>query len=215
MDVVTIIINYQTPDLLEQAAESFLKHNPGRKLILFDNGSDDDSSDVIKKMAASHPEEIETHFEPENIYHGPAIDKAIRDLTDAEYCFILDSDTITQKYGFLESMTAVLDSDPMHYAIGHLERMNKRGFKDPDGVPVILTPYLMLKREIYLKYHPFIHHGQPTLKNFHEAQKSGYKLIHFPVYDYIDHLWRGTASRYGYKLGLRGKWDYLLNRLGL
>ena len=33
--------------------------------------------------------------------------------------------------------------------------------------------------------------------------------------DYIDHLWRGTASKFGYGLGLKGKFDYLLNKLGI
>lgn len=54
-----------------------------------------------------------------------------------------------------------------------------------------------------------------VLANFKAARENGYKLLHFPMDKYIDHLWRGTASKYGYKLGLKGKLDYLLNRLGL
>jgi hypothetical protein len=42
----------------------------------------------------------------------------------------------------------------------------------------------------------------------------GYILKSFPIENFIDHRWRGTASRFGYGLGWRGKIDFVLNKLG-
>lgn len=213
-EVTTVIVNYQTPDLLTTAVTSFKKYYSDVPLIIFDNGSRDNSRDIIEELIFSH-KNIEAHYESENIFHGPAIHKAITDLVETEFCFILDSDTETLKPGFLEEGISILQSDEKLYALGHLEHSNRRGFKQKDGIPVILTPYLLMKVEPYHKFPPFIHHGQPTINNFFEAQKAGYRLEHFPMYDFIDHKWRGTASKFGYKLGLKGKINHLLNKIGL
>lgn len=213
-NLTTIIVNYQTPELLNVAVTSFKKFYPEIPLIIFDNGSRDHSRDEIEKLVQTQPS-TSSYYESENIYHGPAVHKALTDLITTEFCFLLDSDTETTKPGFLEKGIEILSSDENNYALGHLEHSNKRGFKQEDGIPVILTPYLLLKTGPYHKFPPFVHHGQPTIYNFLEAQKADYKLIHFPMYDYIDHKWRGTASRFGYKLGLKGKINYLLNKIGL
>lgn len=212
--VTTVIVNYQTPDLLTVAVESFKKHYPEVPLIIFDNGSRDNSREHIEELISIHENTV-AHYESDNIFHGPAIHKAVTDLVETDFCFILDSDTETLKPGFLEEGISILQSDEKLYAIGHLEYSNKRGFKQKDGIPVILTPYLLMKVELYHKFPPFIHHGQPTINNFLNAQKAGYTLKHFPMYDFIDHKWRGTASKFGYKLGLKGKINYVLNKIGL
>lgn len=213
--VTTVIVNYQTPDLLRDAVLSFKKHYPENKVLIFDNGSADNSRTIISDLHEQYPESIETHFEQKNIFHGPALDKSIRELVKTDYCFFLDSDTVTKEKGFLEKGMDLLSSEEKNYALGYKLNANKRGFKDPEGTPIILTPYLLMKTAPYRKFPPFFHHGQPVLNNFREAQKKGYKLIHFPMEKYIDHLWRGTASKFGYGLGLKGKFDYLLNKLGL
>jgi hypothetical protein len=74
---------------------------------------------------------------------------------------------------------------------------------------------MMLRRKLYHEFPAFEHRGMPTLRNFAAAQRQGYVLKSFPVEKYIAHFGRGTASRYGYGLGMRGKVDYVLNKLGL
>ncbi len=213
--VTTVIVNYQTPDLLEEAVLSFIKFYPSTKLLIFDNGSEDNSADVIKKLQIEFPDTITSHFESENIYHGPALHKSLNELVKSEYCFFLDSDTVTKKAGFLEKGLEILSSNEKNYALGRVVSVNQRGFKDPAGIPIIVTPYLLMKTAPYPQFSPFMHHGQPVLLNFREAQNAGYRLIHFPMEEYIDHLWRGTASKYGYGLGLKGKFEFLLNKIGL
>lgn len=213
--ITTVIVNYQTPALLKDAVHSFKQFYPLIDLLIFDNGSEDDSAEVISEMQNRYSDTLRTHYERKNIYHGPALDKCLKELVKTKYCFFLDSDTITKKPGFIEKGLKILSSNDKYYALGHMVTANKRGFKDPDGIPIIVTPYLLMKTAPYKNFPPFIHHGQPVLFNFEEAQQNNYRLIHFPMEDYIEHLWRGTASKYGYSLGVKGKLDFLLNKLGL
>ncbi|CAN5205584.1 hypothetical protein BH23BAC3_BH23BAC3_26750 [soil metagenome] len=213
--ITAVIVNYQTPDLLKDAVLSFKKFYQSTELLIFDNGSQDNSADVIKKLQSEYTDTITYHLESKNIFHGPALHKSLNKLVKSEYCFFLDSDTVTKKAGFLEKGLEILSSNKNNYALGRVITVNRRGFKDPAGLPIIVTPYLLMKTAPYPQFSPFVHHGQPVLFNFREAQEEGYRLIHFPMEEYIDHLWRGTASQYGYGLGLKGKFEFLLNKIGL
>lgn len=213
MNILTVIINFQTPELLKEAVSTFTKTYPNQDVLILDNGSLDDSKEVIMEVAGSS-NKVKTFFMDKNIFHGPAMDFALSEFSKYDYLFFLDSDTETRKGGFLEEMYHIAENDNKVYAIGQKAHVNKRGFKDEYGFPIILTPYMFLRRTLYSHFPPFIHHGQPTLQNFFEAINKGYKLIEFPIEDYIFHHWRGTAEKYGYKLGLKGKIDYLLNKFG-
>ncbi len=214
MAVLTVIINYQTPDLLQIAVSSFKEKYPNEKLLIVDNGSIDNSREIIVDLEIKY-QNIETLFLEQNIFHGPAMDLVARNHSTEDYIFFLDSDTETIKPGFLEELESLGDANDDMYAFGQLLKVNKRGFKDDTGSPIIATPFLFLKREVYLQFSPFIHHGQPTLKNFSEARKAGYELIDYPMPNFINHYWRGTASRFGYGLGIKGKLEFLLNKFGL
>lgn len=216
MNITTVIVNFQTPDLLKVAVSSFKKFYPDVEVVLMDNGSKDNgkSKELINELQAEY---INTKavFLEKNIFHGPAMDKAIREYVSTDFTFFLDSDTETKKSGFLEKMEETLSNSKNIYGVGEITRSNKRGYKDQDGEEILLTPYMMVNNEIYNSLKPFIHHGQPTLHNFIDARKKGFRLENFEVSNYIDHLWRGTASKFGYGLGIRGKIDFILNKLGL
>jgi hypothetical protein len=47
------------------------------------------------------------------------------------------------------------------------------------------------------------------------AARNRMTLVDFPVEEYIVHKGRGTAARHGYRLGWRGKLNFVMNRLGL
>ncbi len=214
MDLTAVIINFQTPDLVRIAIESFKKYYPKVPLLIIDNGSKDESPLVIKQLAQKHSE-IETIFLEKNIYHGPAMDLAIRKHIETELVFFLDSDTETISPGFLEKMVTLIGNDSQNYGVGEYDWVNKRGFSAKKGSTILQTPYMLLRTSIYKQLSSFEHHGQPTLFNFKDAEEKEYKLVSFPISKYIDHKWRGTAERFGYGLGWRGKLDYLLNKLGL
>jgi GT2 family glycosyltransferase len=79
MDITTVIINFQTPDLLKEAVNSFKTFYPDTKLLLIDNGSKDDgiSKSMIEDLSSKH-KDTEAVLLENNIFHGPAMDKAIR-----------------------------------------------------------------------------------------------------------------------------------------
>ena len=209
----TVVINFQTPYLLKTAIESFRKFYPTSKMTIIDNGSKDNSREVIERMRRAMPQYMTTLLIDSNIYHGPAMNRAMNAVKE-EYVFFLDSDTEVKKGGFLEPMMEELESSATAYGIGRQIMVNKRGFSAETGVTLLAPAYMMLRRDLYRNFPPFEHHGQPVLKNFIAAQQMGYTLKSFPIEDFIDHRWRGTASRFGYGLGWRGKIDFVLNKLG-
>jgi len=213
--ITTVIVNYQTPKLLKKTVESFHNIYPSVEMILIDNGSGDKSPQLIKKWDDDQKIPLSAIYFDENRYHGPAMDYALKNLVDTKYAFLLDSDTETRKAGFLEAMMKEAEQNNLIYGVGEIIRVNRRGFKDEKGEAVLATPFMLLKTELYNRFSPFEHHGQPTLKNFREARNAGYELQNFPIQDYIYHEWRGTAGRYGYGLGWKGKINYILNKLGI
>ncbi len=213
MDITVVIINYQTPDFLEKAVRSFKKIYPKINVLLVDNGSADDSKSLIKDLKEELPE-TEMLLLDENIYHGPAMHFVLKNHITTEKAFFLDSDTETRKPGFLEKMCSLADQEKV-YGVGQIITVNKRGFKDENGFEVLTTPHMLINTAYYNQFSPFIHHGQPTINNFREAQEQGLKFIDFPISNYIKHHWRGTANRFGYGLGLKSKVDYILNKLGM
>ncbi len=214
MDITTVIVNYQTPDLLKAAVQSFKTFYADAEVLIIDNGSKDqnESKDAINDLRQQF-QNIQAVFLKENIFHGPAMDIAMRSYISSDYVFFLDSDTKCKKEGFLEEMVSLFNSEQV-YGVGEIIKANKRGYKSENGYKVLLTPYMLLDVKKYLTLRPFIHHGQPTINNFINASELGYELRNFKISEYIDHLWRGTASRYGYGLGWKGKVDFILNKLG-
>jgi len=209
-----IVVNFQTPDLLVVAVESFRRFYPKIPLIVVDNGSRDRSRHVVMELEEQWPRVTLPLLLEENVHHGPALHRALQ-MASQDHIYIFDSDTIAMRGGFLEEMATILEEDPVAYAVGLADSSNKRGFLTPGGVPFTRTAYMMIRRSMYLDLPPFVHHGQPTLANFTGAAGRGYAVRSFPIETYVKHLGRGTASRFGYGLGIRSKLDYVLNKLGL
>ena len=212
--VSTIIVNYRTPELLDVAVRSFQETYSQIRLLIIDNGSDQPSLDVIKRLESDYPATVNSHLLPENIFHGPAMDLGIKRLA-TPYVFILDSDTQTKRSGFIELM---LDrfTDSNVYAVGQTATVNERGFASSSGEIIVpISAYMLLDRQKYLQLPPFVHHGLPVLNNIAAAQQRNWNVSEFPVGDYVDHFGRGTASQFGYGLGWRSKLDYLLNKFRL
>ncbi len=212
-EMTVVLIHFQTPDLLTDAVGTFRSFYPDVQMMILDNGSRDHSEPVLKNMERKYSGKIRMEYLKENIYHGPAMDLAMRTVM-TPFVFFLDTDVRVKKGGFLEPMIEEF-RDQGVYGVGRLNTVNKRGFSSDSGTTIILTPYMMLRRTAYFQFPPFGHHGMPTLKNFSEAHKKGYRFCSFPVDDFIEHFGRGTAGRYGYKLGLKGRWSFVMNKLGL
>jgi glycosyltransferase involved in cell wall biosynthesis len=209
------IVHYRTPDLLTRAVESFRAHYPDVPLLLIDNGSTPESARLLSALLEQHgPGELLRN--PVNLHHGPAMHQALLHLR-APLVLLLDSDVIVLRGGLLERMCEILEADPRAYAAGLMTWMDERGFDLPPaggGHPYIRPLCMLLRREIYLTLPPFERHGAPCLRNMAAAVARGYRLIDFPVPEFLRHDGRGTAARYGYRLGVRGTLNHLLHRLG-
>ncbi len=200
--VTTLVVNYKTPDLTKKCVESFISYYPTVKLILIDNGSQDDSTSYIRHVAGDFPN-VTSLLNSGNRYHGPAMDQGIHQSA-TRYVFTLDSDCEILEGGFLEQLLAFFKS-PNMYAAGRLVYINRYGFEvektNRRHLIKYIHPYAMLlDKTKYLHLSPFIHHGSPCIKNMRDAENAGYKVQHFPLDNYVFHKSRGTCSRYGYGL---------------
>lgn len=212
--VSAAVVNFQTPDLLRDAVQSFRGFYPDLSLLIVENGSQDESAERIEQLRKDAPDQISVISNEKNRFHGPAMDQSIR-ACETPYVYIFDSDTKTLEGGFLESMIQIMESDSRCYSVGNRVAVSKRGFARPGGLPVPVSAFMLIRKNMYVQLSPFEHHGLPVLKNFTDAARKGWRVRQFAVEQYVEHLGRGTADRFGYGLGLRSRLDYLLNRLGL
>lgn len=219
LPVTTVIINYRTADLFEQAIASFRQFYPKIRLLLIDNGSGDGKSDlVMNKWRSRQPDQTELLFNTRNLHHGPAIDQAARHAV-TPFLLFLDSDCGVFNGGFVELMLEQAQASSLHYAVGRRIWMDHRGFdlpaETPGAIPYIRPICLFMRRETYLALPGAERHGAPLLENMREAVRRGCVLVDFPVEQYVSHVGRGTASRHGYKLGWKGKLNHLLHKIGM
>ena len=215
--VTAVIVNYRTPDLTERAVRSFRSAYPEVRLLLIDNGSEDGSVELLTSLKALNAAQTDIIANAGNLHHGPAMDQAARRAT-TPIIFYLDSDCEVLRPGFLESMISLLDAGPKNYAVGKKIFMNDRGFdivEAPGAHPYIRPICMLLRKDAYLALPPFERHGAPCLANFIAANNAGLGLVHFPVEDFVEHKGRGTAGRFGYRLGMKGMLNHLLNKFRL
>jgi glycosyltransferase involved in cell wall biosynthesis len=215
--LTAIIINFKTLDLTRRATRSLRAFYPTLPLLLIDNGSDPATRDGIEELRREYADSTSLHQNPQNIFHGPAMDQGMH-LVKSDFVLFIDSDCEILRAGLVEGMMELTGCDQSVYAVGHKIGMDMRGFDvvgNPGAIPYI-RPYCMLvRRKLYLSLPPFVHHGAPCLENMREASRCGYLLMEFPVLDFVRHAGRGTAYRYGYHLGLRGIINHLLHKSGL
>jgi hypothetical protein len=212
--VTVAFVHYKTPDLLETAVRSFKSFYRDVPTMIFDNGSGETSANLIHHLVEEYAPCLEAVFSGRNLYHGPAIDRVMHQIT-TEFVFFMDTDTQTLRGGFLEAMCDVFDSSDRIYGVSRVGTLNRWGFLSAGGTPVLASCYMMIRTRDYNLFPAFEHHGQPGLRHFGAAVAEGYELREFPVNEYVHHLGRGTAMRYGYGLGLKSKVEFLLNKLGL
>lgn len=215
--VTAVIINYRTADLTERAITTLRAFYPALPLLLIDNGSNDASTALLRRYQAQWPSTTTLLRNDRNRFHGPAMHQALQSI-QTPYALFLDSDCEVIAGGFIERMITLAEEDGRRYAVGKVVSMDKRGFdvaQSEDSFPYIRPVCMLVRKNLYFTLSPFAHHGTPCLANMQDAVRKGYQLVDFPVFEYVNHRGRGTAGRYGYGLGLRGKLNFLLHKLGL
>lgn len=210
--VTVIIVNFRTRELIERAAVSLLNAYPKLPIVLVDNGSEDASTDFMDHLSHTH-EFVTAILHESNLYHGPAMHHAMG-YVKTPYAMTMDSDCEVRRTGFLEPMLAAFSNDPTLYAVGRLSPRNRFGYHTRPRRAYVryIDPLAMLiDRAKYEILPPFIHHGAPCIHNMKGVEKHGFTVQHFPVEDYIYHAGRGTCGKHGYGLGIRARFEYILN----
>jgi hypothetical protein len=210
--VTVAFVHYKTPDLLETAVGSFKSFYRDVPTLIFDNGSGATSANLIHHLVDEYAPCLQAVFSRRNLYHGPAMDRVMQ-LAATEFVCFMDTDTVTRRGGFVEAMCDIFDTSDRIYGVGHAGTANRWGFAAPDGKRVLASYCMMIRVRNYHLFPPFEHHGLPVMRNLRAAGAQGYELKNFPIREYVYHLGRGTAMRYGYGLGIRSKVEYVLNKL--
>ena len=97
MDISIIIVNYKTKDLVFDCFESIKKEGSkiSWEVIVVDNGSNDGSKEVFKKLEKEH-DYFRFISNKENLGYGKANNQGIK-IAKGKYIFLLNSDTLVKK----------------------------------------------------------------------------------------------------------------------
>ena len=212
MTVAAVTVHYQTPDFLRTAVDSFRKKYPAVPLLIIDNGSDEPDKRAVQELEAKYPNAIRVLYLPENIFHGPAMHRAMSEIAE-DLIFFFDTDTEMLRGGLLEAMALLFEEDSLLYAVGKKAVVNRRGFHAVEGIEIVQTPSMMIRRSLYHQLPPFEHRGMPTLTNYRAAHRMEYHFADVPVENSIRHDGRGTAGKFGYGLGLQGKIEFVIEKI--
>lgn len=200
-DVEVVSVHYKTPDFIYRQYKTVREFYPQIKYRIID-GSDD--GQMYFEDLEKNDENFTVCRFGYNIHHGPGMDHAIKSSIHP-YLLILDSDVSLIK-PLLDEMFSLLGTG---YSVGKKIMVRGDGFElwqTPGSdksffVYEYIHPYCMLiSKEEYLKYKPFIKHGAPCISAMMDIYNKGVKgnLFHFNIVEYVDlTIRRGTRNRWG------------------
>ncbi len=105
-NVAVVILNYNGSKLLKRFLPSVIQFSERARVIIADNGSSDDSVEVIRKDFPS----IELIMIPENLGFCGGYNRALKSV-EAEYYILLNSD-VEVTPGWIDPMRELLDNRP-------------------------------------------------------------------------------------------------------
>lgn len=196
LDITVIIPQFRTPDLVARAVESLRGRYPTLPLIIVDDGSQDGSTDVVRRLAGCDPNTEAIIFR-HNRGHGEAVAAGMA-AARTQRAFVMDSDVIVERGGFLEAMENRMIGEGL-YAIGVY--YHRDWSHDHYYLSCVAGLYDL---DVYRTLPPFEHHGDPMERNMQAAKARGLKIECFPIFDYVRHLECGTRRKYGDRWDLTG-----------
>lgn len=109
VDIITL--NYNRADLLFRCYQSIVKNTvyPNWKWHICDNGSTDNSTDMIARFA--DPRVTITRRSDNSLGFGEANNQIFKSKAQGEYVLFLNND-VTPKKNWLTAMTSILENDP-------------------------------------------------------------------------------------------------------
>jgi predicted O-methyltransferase YrrM len=116
-----------------------------------------------------------------NVYHGPALDRLLREHCRQEWVLVLDSDAEVLADFFPH--LPPFDGSPPAF-VGQMSAAAHQLY----GCPF----YLLLHRPTYLRLPPFRHHGAPGIDFFRHVEEHGVPYRRFRWSDWVRHYGQGT-----------------------
>ena len=181
---------------IEKALNSLIKQGyPLEKIIVVDDGSTDNTVDIVNKINAKSEIPIEVISISPSKWVFSARNEGVK-LISSDYMFFLDADDIIEQT-FVEELSKVLDANPtidiIYPDILHFNEKNEtQEFKVPDFDPQILTArnfiaYCSLQRTKRFKeiggYSQYLNDSRNHLSEWEfwlRCLKAGFKFQHIP-----------------------------------
>ena len=194
-----LTVNYNTPDFLERMLTGFRKFYDIEIIVI--DGSDERFYPQIKKIVENYGE---LHHFDFNIHHGPGMAYGFNYLKD-DRIMVIDSDVIFYRGGAIERLNAELRNDS--YGIGDIQTVDDAGFNKPVGIKYLHPAFMLVNREVVMRYPMPIKHGAPMIETMKAIHAEGADILQHAEYVtndfrnknkiYIRHDWMGTVNRTG------------------
>ncbi len=192
-DVTIIIPQRQTKIATQLCVESLLRFYPDIKIVLIDGDSQDSSSLYCQYKALTNSNITYYNYIGRNS-HGEIIDFAFREIVHTEFALTMDSDTITNRGGWIEGMLKQFDENPKLYATGSLMLVTYKN--EACGFPESQEDVLRYAHPSCSIYHvptyfdieqPCTDHGAAFALNMIKARDMGIEVGAFPIDKYVSH----------------------------
>jgi GT2 family glycosyltransferase len=200
-DVTAVFVNCCTLDYTRNLVKGLRRCYPDLKLIIVDNGSYDESTMWLLRLARL--DRVEVIFNAKNVGHGPAMDQLIR-AAKTPLLLVLDSDIEVLACGFLELMIPYFEENPKLYLLGDKTKKPRSARNQArierairEGRMNVNFFRCMMRRELYPVARSFRHHGSFSTMEQEEARKRGLGLVDFPTRHYLHHVGNVTTRILG------------------
>jgi hypothetical protein len=202
LDNVTVLIcSNKKPDLIRLCLESLLTFYPTVKILIVNGTSNDEAANYLRYKESTCLN-ITVWDRIGYDSHGVAMHEATTEHIESKYVVMLDSDTIIKRAGWIEGMLQQMKG--LVFATGTLNIVSKAGYgcsvpiNAEDSLNYAHPSCSMFDRDIYMhlislsldKYYNgarFTDHGAPCIYTYLASEHCGYKVLSFPIADYVAH----------------------------
>ena len=205
MEIKIIIVNYNTPDLIEKLIESYYNFKYDKyQLIIIDGSNIPTNINKSKELSKKFPNII-FEFTGYNIHHGPGLHYGMKKY-NADYFLLMDSDSYFIKEGLIEFC---LENIGDKYAFGMVREYGRNRYFGEKYKKVFIEKYLhpngcFINYKQYNEHKPLIAHGSPFIETMYDFYNKNLLdnifLRNVVLHEYINIGWNGTCGRFGYNL---------------
>ena len=196
--VEILTVHYNTPDLLLKLIKSIIKHEGKQYNIRVIDGSGQKYKEV-EKFVGFH-NNITIEYFAYNIHHGPGLNYGICS-SNHPYILCVDSDVEFKK----PIVTKMLELVEENYGVGELLELNESiildlGHDIKTKIKYLHPRCMLINKEMYFKFYPFIKHGAPNILSMADIQLQNQQhvLVHFSgLRDCVDLGGKGTREKFG------------------